>query len=226
MLPAQEMKTFLATECIKFGWETFKKRPWFFIGALVMYFVASFFSGSISGFVSFFIGAAAGNATSCVVNFIVNFFLSSLLGIMYVAFLLKAHDDPEHVTFADAWKPTMYWPYVGVAILTTLAIIGGVILLIIPGIIFAIMFCFGGYLVVDRDMRPMDAMRESRRLTNGHKWELFLLVIASAGLMIIGVICLLVGFLVAWPVVSLAFVHAYRELQKSAAPASAPTPAI
>ena len=220
------MKTYLATECIKFGWETFKKRPWFLIGMTVLYFVVSLLIGFVGDVIGGVAGAVDGDFASNAVSSIASFFLGSFLGIMMVAFLLKAHDDPEHVQLTDAWKLSPYWYYIGAYILMGLAFVGGLILLIIPGIIFGLMFCFASYLAVDRGLSPIKAMKESARMTKGHKWELFLLAVASLGLIFIGLICLLVGFLVAMPVVSLAFVHAYRLLQQKAIAMPAPATVV
>ena len=224
MPPAQQMKTALTTECIKFGWETFKKRPWFLIGVTVLYIIISFSSGTISDLAGDLM-ATSDNFANNAVSFLISMLLNTLLGLMTVVFLLKAHDGIDHVTLSDAWNPTKYWRYLIVSILMGLAFAGGLILLIIPGIIFGLMFWFGGYLVVDRSLSPMEAMKESAHMTSGHKWELFLLAVASLGLMLIGIICLLIGFLVAIPVVTLAFTHAYRQLEIKAAPMLAPTPA-
>ena len=220
------MKTYLATECIKFGWETFKKRPWFLIGMTVLYFVASFFVGFIGDIISSAAQAADGTFANNAIHGLIGFFLNGFLGLMMLTFLLKTHDDIEHVQIADAWNLSAYWSYVGVSILMGLAFVGGLLLLIVPGIIFGLMFCFGTYLVVDRRVGPIEAMKESMRITNGHKWELFLLAVASLGLALIGIICLLVGFLVAMPVVVIAFVHAYRLLQQKALAIPAPATVV
>ena len=98
------MKTYLATECIKFGWETFKKRPWFLIGMTVLYFVASFFVGFIGDIISSAAQAAGGTFANNAIHGLIGFFLNGFLGLMMLTFLLKTHDDIEHVQIADAWN--------------------------------------------------------------------------------------------------------------------------
>lgn len=224
-MPTKRPATALATECIKFGWETFQKRPWFFVGVTFLYFAINFLISFIGDSVSAVLGAGLGTFEDNAINLLLNFFLGGLLGLMTVVFLLKAHDALDHLQIEDAWQPTRYWSYLIVSVLMGLVTIGGIILLVIPGIIFALMFWFGGYIVVDQGRSPIEAMKESARITKGHKWELFLLGVASIGLVVIGFICLLVGMLVAVPVVTLAFTHAFRELQGASAiaPASSTT---
>ena len=58
------------------------------------------------------------------------------------------------------WKTLLY---------TLIMIIGvaiGYILLIIPGIYLSIAWSFGFYLVIDKDMTPLDALQKSRELVH------------------------------------------------------------
>lgn len=223
------MEPFSASECISFGWETFKKRAWFFIGVTVLYVIASFVLNFVGGFISGFLLALFGSIVSHIAGFCVSVLLNSVLSVVLISFLLKAHEDAEHVSIDDAMRLPHYWNFVGMGILREIAVVIGLILLIVPGVIVSLMFSLAGYLTIEQGLRPIEALKESMRLTNGHKGTLFLLVLMTIGLGIIGVVCLLVGMLVAGPVVALAWVHAYRQLQKRVQPAVAaapgPTPA-
>lgn len=201
---------FTAGSCIRFGWETFKKRPWFLIGAGLLY---TFVIGVIS--------AATGEIgkvgpTVNILAFIVNWFFQIVAGMGMIAFLLKAHDDIEDVRLADFWHPQPFWYYVGASLLALLIMLGGLILLIVPGIVWGIMFGFATYLVIDKGLAPAAALRESRRMTYGYKGRLFLLGVLSGLVALLGIVCLIVGIFVALPVTALAYVHAFRELQKRA----------
>lgn len=211
------MDTFSAGSAIRFGWETFKKRSWFFIGVTLLVCIAY---GVSSGIASAFDRGAPG------IGFAVNIFLSALIGMGVTAFYLKAHDSLDSVESSDLWHPQSFLKYLGATLLSMVVIIGGLILLIVPGVIFALMFYFTPYLVIDKGLGPVEAMKESARMTKGHRWTIFKLCILSALIMILGFLCLIVGVLVAMPVVSLAVVHAYRTLQKQAGAAPAPAAAI
>lgn len=202
---------FTAGSCIRFGWDTFKKRPWFLVGSILLYMVVLGLVSGASGELGK-VGPTVNLLTS-IINWVVQIFA----GMGMLAFLLKAHDDVEHVALADFWHPQPFWYYLGASILVMLAVIGGLILLIIPGIIFGIMYGFATYIVIDKSERPVAAMKESRRITYGHKWTLLWLGILLGLVFILGLVCLIVGIFVAIPVTSLAYVHAYRELQKRGA---------
>ena len=71
---------------------------------------------------------------------------------------------------------------------------------------------FATYLVVDRGAGPIEAIKESWRITKGHKWQLFLLMLTLILLNIAGIIAFVIGVLVTIPVTWLAVTHAYRAL--------------
>lgn len=60
-----------------------------------------------------------------------------------------------------------------VSILTGLAMIGGFLLLIVPGVLFYVRFAFGPATVVVEDIKGRKAMGRSWRLARGHFWRLF-----------------------------------------------------
>lgn len=194
----------------------FKQRPWFLIGVYLLVVIPQWLLSALANGTH-----GPFSITMHVVFWIANTFLS--LGIL--AFFIHAHDDIKNASLRDLWQPEKFWYYLGASILLFLAVGGGFILLIVPGIIFGLMFSFATYLVIDRGLSPMEAMRESRRITYGHKWMLFGLGLLSILVALLGLICLIVGIFVAMPVTSLAFVHAYRVLQQQAGDAPTPTTA-
>jgi uncharacterized membrane protein len=209
------MNTFTAGACVRFGWDTFKKRPWFFIGATLLYFVVVVVVVSLlnevvaQGSILGFIGTLARLA------------FQILISMSAISFALKAHDDIEHVSIADFWHPRPFWKYVGVSILFGIIFIVGLVLVVVPGIIWGIMFGFAVYLTIDKNMWPLEALKESKRITYGYKWELFLLGILSLLIAIVGAICLGVGLLIAYPILILANMHAFRMLQQRAGTSTA-----
>jgi len=199
------MNTFSGSECIKWGWETFKKRPWFFIGVTVLVVI-------VSGICSAIGNAFGSQEPGQSIGTIVNFLLGTFVGLGLTAFYLKAHDMPDTVQSGTLWHPTSYLSYLGAKLLTGLVVVIGLILLIVPGVILGMMFLFSSYIVVDKHLGPIEAMTESKRITAGHKLNLFGFFLLVLLLNIVGAICLLVGLLVTIPVTGLAFVHAYRTL--------------
>jgi uncharacterized membrane protein len=201
---------FSTESALRFGWETFKKRPWFFVGSTVVILLAS---GLIDAFSSTLDTAVGGSAEQpSIIGTVVNLGLGTLLGMGATAFYLAAHDNPDTVDLSALWHPQPFWKYLGASILYALALVVGLILLIVPGIIFALMFMFTTFIVIDRELGPVEAMKESNRITYGHKWNLLGFTLVLVLINLLGVIALVVGLLVSIPVSSLAVTHAYRVL--------------
>lgn len=53
---------------------------------------------------------------------------------------------------------------------SSLIILVGFIFLIIPGLIFMVWYQFSQYLIITREIRPIEAIRESKRLVSGYFW--------------------------------------------------------
>jgi uncharacterized membrane protein len=85
----------------------------------------------------------------------------------------------------------------------------GVILLIIPGIIFACKLAFVPFLVMDEKLNATDAIRRSWQMTDGYAGTIFLMGFTAFFVIILGVICLIVGVIPASILVSLAFATMY-----------------
>lgn len=76
-----------------------------------------------------------------------------------------------------------YIPYFITSLIYVIAIVVGTIAIVIPGIIFAMMFLFAGYVSVVRHYNnAIDAMKYSKAITKGKIWRTFLYVL-SAGIM-------------------------------------------
>lgn len=130
----------------------------------------------------------------------------------------------ENVTAGDFF---IGWDNVGQFVLSTLLyslIIGvGMILLVVPGVIWGLRYSMYGYYVVTQGAGPVEALQKSAAATDGHKGELFGLCFASAGVVILGALCLGVGLLWALPTVEIAWSAAFLELSgQQTVPATQP----
>ena len=70
-------------------------------------------------------------------------------------------------------------------LLQTLIVYFGLVLFIIPGIIWGLMFCMTLWLVVDYQLDPIAALSSSRFLTRGIRWRLLLFYLALVGIGIV-----------------------------------------
>jgi len=90
------------------------------------------------------------------------------------------------------------------------AIIGaGIVLLIVPGIIFACKLVFVPFLVTDQKMDAIEAIKKSWEMTRGFGWTIFGMGVMSFFIALAGVICLIVGIFPAAIWISCAFATLY-----------------
>jgi len=102
--------------------------------------------------------------------------------------------------------------YLAAQFLMLLIIFGGFILFIIPGLIFSIKYMFTLYLVIDKGMGPIEALKASGKLTDGIKWDLVGFMAAIIILMYSGILALVVGLLVTIPIMTVACIVLYNML--------------
>jgi uncharacterized membrane protein len=106
-----------------------------------------------------------------------------------------------------------YWNAVIANIVVGIIVGLGFVMLIFPGIIFACRLAFVRYLVVDREMDVMDALRVSWDMTRGYGWQIFLMGLLAIPVVILGLICLVVGVFVSAMWISAAFAAMYHAIE-------------
>lgn len=160
-------------------------------------------------------GGGAGAAVLGILSLAYGVLLTGPIGYgVWFAYLKAARDDPLDVkdmleVFHNYWNAVLASLLVGV-------IIGiGFMLLIVPGIIFACKLAFTPYLVVDRKMQVIEAVKESWRLTGGYAWKVFLIGLLAIPIGIAGLICFGVGIIIAIMWINLAFASLYHAVSIS-----------
>ncbi len=213
------MQKFGKKEAIRFGWDRMKDNLVFYFFVLLLSWIltgglSAIGRISIDGFYPFF-GFS-----------IVSAIFSLFFSIAFIRIGLKIVDGgtPE---IADLWASyRVFWKYLGAGILYFLIVLGGLILLIVPGIIWAIKYSFFGFFVVDQNLGPVDAIKASGRITHEAKWQLFLLGWLFFGVILLGALACGVGLFAAIPTVMIATAFVFRKLVAWAPPAAyEPAPA-
>jgi uncharacterized membrane protein len=100
----------------------------------------------------------------------------------------------------------------GTGILYALIFIAGLILLIVPGIIWAVKFGLWPCFVVDKGLGPIQALKASSRTTRGVKWDLFGFGVICVIFTLAGLLCLIVGVFATYPTIIVAHALVYRQL--------------
>ncbi|MEN8228308.1 MAG: YciC family protein [Bacteroidota bacterium] len=106
-----------------------------------------------------------------------------------------------------------YWNVVIANIVVGVIVGLGIVMLIVPGIIFACRLAFVPYLVVDKEMDVMDALRVSWDMTRGYGWQIFFMGFLAIWVVIAGLICLFVGVFISAMWISTAFATMYHAVE-------------
>ena len=97
-------------------------------------------------------------------------------------------------------------------LLFLLIILGGLLLLVVPGLIWGVKYQFAPFLIVDRNCGIKAALRESAGITTGVKWELFLFFLLVMGINLVGLLAFGIGIFTTLPATMIAYTFVYRKL--------------
>ncbi len=224
-------------DCVRTGWEGFKKNAGTAIGIVVIYGIISSI-GNIIPIVNF--GFAIVVTPILSAGLAIFALKAARGGEGQIEDLFKGFNEKQFGSFLGA-----YWLFVMIVMAAfvppaigfgiDLAINGGftnlfpyvtivvsVVCLVII-IIVVLRFSMVTYLIID-GMAVMDAFRESARITKGFTGTLFLLALVNALMMIAGILLLFMGLLVAMPLTMIVFAAAYTKLKPEVPAAVVQTP--
>lgn len=111
-----------------------------------------------------------------------------------------------------------YFHIVLASLLVTALVILGFFVLIIPGIIIGVRLIFVSYIVMDKKLDPIEAVELSWKLTRGHGWRIFGMIIVSFFIIIFGLLLFIVGIFPAIMWVSSSFATLYESVLRQKEP--------
>lgn len=165
------------SELIGKSWQDYKKNlhEWMIFAALI--FAPNFIlvmAGSFGGFLSEY-APWTGLPTDLIIIILI---LLSIFSSFWSSLAL-AHAVGTYITRkrSDHWKEhyaavlPLLWPAFITGVIVTITLTAGVILFIIPGIIFLVWYSFTGYRVLFENESGLRALRESKKLVAGRWWE-------------------------------------------------------
>ncbi|WHO38472.1 YciC family protein [Sphingobium sp. AP49] len=122
--------------------------------------------------------AGAGNTLAVIVVSLGSYALSLILSMLVQGGLVRAtvaHADGQRASIADCIGTglSVAVPLIGLAILTTIGLMIGFALLLVPGIILFIMWSVSVPVLVTERIGIFAAFGRSRALTKGARWKIF-----------------------------------------------------
>jgi uncharacterized membrane protein len=145
-------------------------------------------------------------------------------GVAY-AFLLAARNERLEVKrMFEVFKN--YGNAVLANILEGVIIILGLIFLIVPGIIFGCKLAFVPYLIVERKMDAVAAIKESWRMTRGHAWKVFGIGFVAIFIALLGLLFFGIGIILSIIWIRLASATLYYSVSASMSVTQEPRPGM
>ena len=105
-----------------------------------------------------------------------------------------------------------FWRALLCSFVLGLAILGGLLLCIVPGFIVILMFWPFLYVLVDRDLPGLQSLSQAAKITSGNKWALFGLMLVCGFINLCGLLALGVGMFISVPYVVVVTTLAYDRI--------------
>ncbi len=131
-------------------------------------------------------------------------------GVAFAHLKAARGDKLEVKHMFDVFKN--YWNAVLANILVGLIVIIGFIFFIVPGIFLACKLAFVPYIVVDRKLDVIEAIKESWNLTDGYAIDVFVIALLAIPITIGGLLLFFVGIIISIIWIRLAFASLYHAV--------------
>ena len=203
MEPARPVPRFTISEAVTYSWNACLRNA----GSYLLVSLVVFVGNTVVVLL-----AAANNTAGFQLAFEL---LGALIDLLLLLGLIRASlDVVDGVTprLGMVFRPDGYGPYLVASIFFLVGTYLGFILLIVPGVVFAVMFQFYGYVVAEHpDIRATAALRRSAEITRGARLRLIGLAVVLICLNLAGALCV-VGLIVTYGITALALAYTYRVL--------------
>jgi uncharacterized membrane protein len=159
------------------------------------------------------IGSAIGGTVATILFGLVGWLLGLFLGLGLFRVSL-AITRGERADVNVLFKSEGYGPYIVASILFGIGFYIGLILCIVPGIIFAVVFGFYGFVAAEQGDAAVatDTLRRAAEITRGYRWQLFGLALVLALINLVGALLCGVGLLFTVGITLIAWAYTYRRL--------------
>lgn len=203
-----------ASEILNHSWGLFKSRYKTLVYISLAPISAVFLGGLVAGVLAAMQKDHNLAFTLFICGLILLFIFLSLWG--FCALIHNVMDEQQDIGFRESYTRSSHdiWPLILAGLLTGLAVFGGMLLLIVPGIIFGFWFSQTYYVVISEKLGAVEAMKKSKAYVQGNIKHIFLkgLYIGFIGAIIGIIISIIFGTLdkilkitLLYPITNLAF---------------------
>lgn len=205
---------FSMKEVFDFGYDKMRKNFWFFVSVFIVYYLIAFSPIILEKIKTLFDGNNNLFKILSFLFFVALWVVQVIVNIGLLKIALSVVDDKK-VRLSDLFSSaSLFLNFLVASTLYSLIVLGGLVLFIIPGIIWQVKFSMFPYFVIE-GYGPIESLKKSSQITKGAKADIFLLSILFGLLNIVGALLLFVGLFVTMPISTVGTAYIYRKLEKS-----------
>lgn len=193
----------IISDLLRKAWQSLRAQIWVLAGLVIGYTIISLLLTSTMPYVSYPGRAALGLA---------NTFFTLVFALGYLKNLFQALDGEEPQFSAYGQMSRKVFALLFAYILYTVIVALGLVLLIVPGVYVGLRWVFAPQIIVEENAGALSSLRRSWEITRGTTGQVFKLLLAGCGIMLLGYLALGIGIFLAIPLVHLMMCAAYRQL--------------
>ena len=193
----------IISDLLRKAWQSLRAQIWVLAGLVIGYTIISLLLTCTMPYVSYPGRAALGLA---------NTFFTLVFALGYLKNLFQALDGEEPQFSAYGQMSRKVFALLFAYILYTVIVALGLVLLIVPGVYVGLRWVFAPQLIVEENAGALSSLRRSWEITRGTTGQVFKLVLAGCGIMLLGHLAFGIGIFLAIPLVHLMMCAAYRRL--------------
>jgi hypothetical protein len=199
-------EAFSKAEALRFGWETLKAHLVFLLGVMLLIVALNALPEIGRWQTQESAPLLALVWTLC--GYLVQ--MATQMGLVRISLRLVDGQQPRYgELFGDL---TTFGRYIAGNLLFLLIILGGLLLLVVPGIIWTVKYQFAPFLIVDRNLGLKEAFKKSGQITEGVKREVFLFFLLILVINLLGMLAFAIGLFTTLPATMIAYTFVYRKL--------------
>ncbi len=192
---------FTTKDALAHGWQNTKSNFWFIVVLLLVIYVVSYVTKDLA------------------IGFLVSIFTGFIVASVFLRISRGVKVDFKNL-FIDL-SPGKFIQYIIAMFISTVFIVVGMLFLIVPGVIIAIMMSLTAYVMMDESKNVSWksntfwlVMKRSKKLVSGEKWNLLAFFFVAFALNILGALAFGLGLLVTVPVTCIGLGYIYDSLVK------------
>ena len=206
-----ETRSIDLVQLFKYSYQQFRKYASFVIGAMLTLFVLAYVPQ-----VYFTLNAPQEPTTQSQFLSLILMLVQAFLTLGFTKLMLLLVQD-KFVEVADMFNNfKIFLSYFVASFLYGIGVVLGTLLLVVPGIFIAIRFQFYPHFIIEEEVSSLTALQKSYNLSQNLTLELFLLGIVVIALNAVGILLLGVGFIITYPLSSMATAVVFKGIADEA----------